>query len=120
MFTYAEFAQRVYSTGMLSDPWLNGRERFRLEPVLLAPAQLAAFYQAAECIAQIYQELAEIVWANPTWLDEFFQLGQTCICGATRRHRGDRTANRPRSCRVDGLLKLRRKSSRADIGRGAC
>ncbi len=71
---YGEFAQRVYATGMLSDPWLNGRERFRLEPVFLTPAQLAAFYEAAERIAQIYQELAEIVWANPALLDEFFQL----------------------------------------------
>ena len=71
---YSEFAQRVYATGMLSDPWLNGRERFSLAPVLLTAAQLQAFYTVAERLALIYHELAEIVWAKPELLDEFFAL----------------------------------------------
>jgi glutathionylspermidine synthase len=72
--TYSEFAQRIYATGMLSDPWLDGRERFRLDPVFLEPGQLAVFYQAAERVAYVYQELAEIVWGYPSLLDDFFQL----------------------------------------------
>ena len=72
--SYGEFARQLYATGILSDPWLNGRERFRLSGVVLAPAQLQALYTAAERIAQIYHELAGIVLDHPELLDEFFSL----------------------------------------------
>jgi glutathionylspermidine synthase len=72
--SYSELAQRVYATGMLSDPWLNGRERFRLEPVLLSASELRELYTAAERIGFIYHELTEIVWSQPALLDEFFAL----------------------------------------------
>lgn len=72
--TYGEFARQLYATGILSDPWLNGRERFRLSGVVLAPEQLSELYTVAERVAQIYHELAEIVLAQPELLDEFFGL----------------------------------------------
>lgn len=72
--TYGEFARQLYATGMLSDPWLNGRERFRLQGVILTPAELQALYTAAERVTDIYHELAEIVLAQPELLDEFFCL----------------------------------------------
>lgn len=71
---YGEFARRLYATGILSDPWLNGRERFRLQGVILTPEQLQALYTAAERVTHIYHELAEIVLAHPELLDEFFGL----------------------------------------------
>ena len=71
---YGEFARRLYATGVLSDPWLNGRERFRLQGVILSPEQLQALYTAAERVTHIYHELAEIVLAQPELLDEFFGL----------------------------------------------
>ncbi len=72
--TYGEFARQLYATGILSDPWLNGRERFRLQGVILAPEQLQALYTAAERVTHIYHELAEIVLAQPELLDDFFGL----------------------------------------------
>lgn len=72
--TYGEFARQLYATGILSDPWLNGRERFRLQGVILTPEQLQALYTAAERVTHIYHELAEIVLAHPKLLDEFFDL----------------------------------------------
>lgn len=72
--TYGEFARQLYATGILSDPWLNGRERFRLQGVVLTLEQLQALYTAAERVADIYHELAEIVWTQPELLDEFFGL----------------------------------------------
>jgi glutathionylspermidine synthase len=72
--SYGEFARQLYATGILSDPWLNGRERFRLQGVVLTPAQLQALYAAAERVADIYHELADIVLAHPELLDEFFGL----------------------------------------------
>ncbi|MDX2033213.1 MAG: glutathionylspermidine synthase family protein [Blastocatellia bacterium] len=72
--SYGEFARRLYATGMLSDPWLNGRERFRLQPVLLDSAEAGEFRLAAERIGFLYHELAEIVLDSPELLDEFFGL----------------------------------------------
>ncbi len=74
VLSYGEFARQLYATGILSDPWLNGRERFRLSGVLLAPQQLQALYTVAERVTHIYHELAEIVLAQPELLDEFFGL----------------------------------------------
>lgn len=71
---YSEFTRQLYATGILSDPWLNGRERFRLRGVILTPAQLQALYTAAERVTHIYHELAEIVLARPELLDDFFGL----------------------------------------------
>ncbi|MBI1760762.1 MAG: glutathionylspermidine synthase family protein [Acidobacteria bacterium] len=72
--TYGEFARQLYATGILSDPWLNGRERFRLQAVILTPERLQALYIAAERVTHIYHELAEIVLAQPELLDDFFGL----------------------------------------------
>lgn len=72
--SYGEFARQLYATGILSDPWLNGRERFRLSGVVLAPQRLQELYTVAERVAHIYHELAEIVLAQPELLDEFFGL----------------------------------------------
>jgi glutathionylspermidine synthase len=71
---YGEFAQRLYATGLVSDPWLNGRERFRLRPVILSREEADALYRAAECVAALYHELTGIVLAHPELLREFFQL----------------------------------------------
>ncbi|MFN0087168.1 MAG: glutathionylspermidine synthase family protein [Blastocatellia bacterium] len=72
--TYGEFARRLYETGMLSDPWLNGRERFCLRPAVLEAAEADELRIAAERIGFLYHELAGIVLENPDLLDRFFGL----------------------------------------------
>ena len=72
--SYGEFAQKLYSTCIISDPWLNGAERFRLQGLVLTVQQAAALYLAAERIGFIHHELAQIVWRHPQLLDEFFGL----------------------------------------------
>jgi glutathionylspermidine synthase len=73
-FGYDELARRLYATGIVSDPWLNGRERFRLQPVIL-PATLAEELSvAAESIAAVYHELSQVVLDHPELLDQFFEL----------------------------------------------
>lgn len=64
----------LYSTAILSDPWLGGRERFRLRGVILSKSQANALRLAAERVAYLHHELAEIVWAQPRLLDDFFCL----------------------------------------------
>jgi glutathionylspermidine synthase len=71
---YGEFARMLYATGVLSDPWLNGRERFRLQGVILRDELAHILRVAAERIGLIYHELSGIVLQHPDLLDQFFQL----------------------------------------------
>jgi glutathionylspermidine synthase len=72
--SYNEFARMIYGTGVLSDPWLGGRERFRLESVILAAEQAEVLKIAAENIGSLYHELTGIVLRHPDLLDDFFHL----------------------------------------------
>jgi glutathionylspermidine synthase len=64
----------LYATGVLSDPWLGGRERFRLQPALLSQSQAERLRTAAERVGLIYHELSEIVIRHPELIDQFFNL----------------------------------------------
>jgi len=72
--TYAELADAILKTGIISDAWLNGAERFRTEPIILSQHTYNALCHAAEAIGNAYNELAQIVWNNPIYLDDFFHL----------------------------------------------
>ncbi|MFN7944929.1 MAG: glutathionylspermidine synthase family protein [Blastocatellia bacterium] len=71
---YGEFARMLYGTCIISDPWLNGAERFRLQGMVLTSEQADALRTAAERIGWLYHELAEIVFQHPHLLDDFLQL----------------------------------------------
>lgn len=72
--TYNELADALLKTGIISDAWLNGAERFRLEPIILSKKTYESLCNAAESIGKVYDELAQIVWNNPSYLDDFFHL----------------------------------------------
>src|SRR5262249_16802817 len=69
-----DFARMLYATGVLSDPWLGGKERFRLQPALLTQSQPQRLRPTAERVGLIYHELSEIVIRHPELLDQFFNL----------------------------------------------
>lgn len=71
---YGEFARSLYATGVLSDPWMGGRERFRLRAAELDGDLAEALKVAAERVGLIYHELANIVLCHPELLDRFFNL----------------------------------------------
>lgn len=71
---YADFARQLQETGLLSDPWLDGAPRFRLQGVVLSPTRARALRLAAERLGAVYQELIALVWDQPQWLDTFFRL----------------------------------------------
>ena len=71
---YESFARQLQDTGVLSDAWADGQPRFRLQGVVLSAAQARALKRAAERVGAIYQELIELLWAHPDWLDSFFGL----------------------------------------------
>lgn len=64
----------LYATCVISDPWIAGKERFRLDGVILSPEQASQLNVAAERIGYIYHELTDIVWARPDLLEEFYEL----------------------------------------------
>ncbi len=71
---YETFARQLQDTGILSDAWVDGRPRFRLQGIVLSLAQARALKRAAERVGAIYQELIDLLWAHPEWLDTFFCL----------------------------------------------
>ncbi|MCA1556225.1 MAG: hypothetical protein LC747_05995, partial [Acidobacteria bacterium] len=71
---YAEFARAVYETGVLSDPWFDGEERFSLRGVVLPARQAQALAAAAERVAYVHQELVHILIKHPALLAEFYRL----------------------------------------------
>ncbi len=74
MRAYQEFADELYRTGIISDPWVDGRERFELQGQILSESEAEALKTAAERVAQLHHELADIVLAHPRFLDDYFGL----------------------------------------------
>jgi glutathionylspermidine synthase len=72
--SYEAFAERLLATGIINDPWLDGRPRFRAEPVLYSRAQQADLYRAAEAVAAVYDELVGICAGDAALIDDFFAL----------------------------------------------
>jgi glutathionylspermidine synthase len=71
---YTDFARAIYETGVISDPWFDGGERFGLRGIVLDREQARALLEAAERVAYLHQELVEILVETPTLLREFYHL----------------------------------------------
>lgn len=71
---YADFARAIYDTGVLSDPWLDGNERFGMTGIVLSPERARDLSEAAERVAYIHQELVEILLDDPALVGEFYKL----------------------------------------------
>ncbi len=71
---YSEFAKMLYGTGIISDPWIGGAERFGLHPVILSMTQADRLYTAAERVCLMYDELTQILLRFPDYIDDFFGL----------------------------------------------
>jgi len=71
---YVDFAQRLTRTGLVTDPWFDGRPRFQAQPVRVRRAEWEVMARAAESVAAVLDELAGIVRAQPALLDDFFAL----------------------------------------------
>lgn len=71
--SYASFAEALQRTNRISDPWLDGKERFRLAPIILPESTYLRLCEAAERIGALYDELCTIILKTPSLLD-FFSL----------------------------------------------
>jgi len=75
--SYSAFAARLRAGGLISDPWLDGKPRFRAEPVILTTAELAALQRAAEEMAAVWNELCLLACADPALVVSFLGLTPT-------------------------------------------
>lgn len=71
---YASYARSITKGGILTDPWVDGSPRFRKEPIVIAQSLALEMEKAAEQIASVYNEMTEIVFDEPSLLDDFFCL----------------------------------------------
>jgi glutathionylspermidine synthase len=71
--TYAAFAEALQRTNRISDPWLDGKERFHIQPMLLTEGEYSRLREAASRIGALYDELCQIILNTPSLLD-FFDL----------------------------------------------
>ncbi|MFQ3582090.1 MAG: glutathionylspermidine synthase family protein [Chloracidobacterium sp.] len=74
MDDYADFAHAVYATGVLSDPWLWGEPRFRLQGAIISPSLANQLAEAAEAVTYLHQALVEILLDKPEFIASFYQL----------------------------------------------
>jgi glutathionylspermidine synthase len=71
---YSEFADWIYKSGVLSDPWIDGEPRFNLQPCIIRNDLYNKLNKSAELIGELYDEFSEIVINNPKFLDDYFHL----------------------------------------------
>jgi glutathionylspermidine synthase len=68
---YASFAARVQATGLLWDPWIDGHSRLQAEPLVLSATAWGAMVQAAEAVAAVHDEAAQLLLREPALLEEY-------------------------------------------------
>lgn len=72
--SYAAFAARVTSDGVIVDPWLDGCPRLSADPIVLSRAQHRRLAACAEAVAAVHDEIVRIVLREPALLDDFFAM----------------------------------------------
>ncbi|HEY2743245.1 MAG TPA: glutathionylspermidine synthase family protein [Polyangia bacterium] len=70
--SYRDLADELLATGIVSDPWLEGRPRFSLDPLVFRADEAARYARAAEALAAAYDEAARLCAADPWLVEEFF------------------------------------------------
>jgi hypothetical protein len=71
---YAQLAQTLVASGLITDPWIDGQPRFASRPLPLLAAEAAALAGAAEAVAAALHEALALTVADPALLDDFFVL----------------------------------------------
>jgi glutathionylspermidine synthase len=71
---YRQFAARLTESGILSDPWLDGRPRFATQPHVLTPDTDRSLRAAAEAVAALHEEVAQLCLADAALLARYFSF----------------------------------------------
>lgn len=71
---YDEIAQKLLRTSWVTDPWIDGVPRFSEGAYKISPSTYTALMTAAQELCAVYEELASLIWDDPSHLDSFFNL----------------------------------------------
>jgi glutathionylspermidine synthase len=71
---YDLLADRLLAEGVISDPWSCGLPRFYNAPLRAHPQWLARLYHVAAQIGYVFECASQIVWGDPSLLDNFYAL----------------------------------------------
>jgi glutathionylspermidine synthase len=71
---YDAFARTVRESGIVTDPWVEGKPRLREEPVVLDARAAARLAATAEKMAAVYDEMVHLVLDAPELARDFFAL----------------------------------------------
>jgi glutathionylspermidine synthase len=71
---YDALTKQLLASGLVTDPWVDGRPRFAGAPLRLPQREAEALAEAAEAIAAAFNEVALAVLQDPALLDDFFAL----------------------------------------------
>jgi glutathionylspermidine synthase len=69
---YGALARELTATGILSDPWIDGRPRFAVAPLVLSGARARALTTAAEALTAAWDEAGRLCLADETLVGHFF------------------------------------------------
>lgn len=71
---YDAFARELLDTSIITDPWIAGVERFRLEPVVLSADLYARFVDVVEAVGRLWDETVRMLYADEALLERHFHL----------------------------------------------
>jgi glutathionylspermidine synthase len=71
---YDAFAERVIAGGILRDPWVDGRPRFRPEPVIVEAERHTELCRAAEDVAAACHAMVSLLLDEPRLLEDVLGL----------------------------------------------
>lgn len=71
---YEGFAKELLASGVISDPWLDGRPRFQESPIVLDRARASLLARTGAEVAELYDEGVQLAIDDPQLLDDFFTL----------------------------------------------
>lgn len=71
---YDVFAKKLLDSGVISDPWLDGKARFEEEPIVIGLERATELANVGRRIAEVFDEGVQIVIDDPSLLDGFFGL----------------------------------------------
>jgi glutathionylspermidine synthase len=71
---YDAFAARIVAGGILRDPWVDGRPRFRAEPVILEASKYEELTRAAEEVAAASHAMVSLLLDEPRLLEDVLGL----------------------------------------------
>lgn len=72
--SFDAFARDLLASCYVSDPWAYSRRRFDERPLVLDEAFYRRVVTLGDDIGALYNELAQVVWDDPSLLDDFYGM----------------------------------------------